>query len=186
VNLAAARFEGDWDLLCLVNPDVRLSGPILLDLREVLQETGWGIVAPLLLDPETGQPDVNARAFPAVSSVVIRTLRRLAGLAQPEEATIDPGRKVDIPVDWVSGALMVLEFPWFRTLGGFDEGFYLYGEDVDICLRSRVLGRPVGATTRVEALHGGARRSVRDLRHLRWHVCSLFRLYRKHGFSGPR
>jgi hypothetical protein len=82
--------------------------------------------------------------------------------------------------------MMALELAWFRHLGGFDEGFFMYGEDVDLCLRSAALGRPAVIVPDLTAHHAGARRSSRDPRHLRYHLASLGRLYGKHGWDGGR
>ena len=61
----------------------------------------------------------------------------------------------------------------FRRLGGFDEGFYLYYEGVDICLRAWKRGMKVAACTDVDVIHDARRRSRRNLRHLRAHLASL-------------
>ncbi|MDR0224928.1 MAG: glycosyl transferase [Burkholderiaceae bacterium] len=79
-------------------------------------------------------------------------------------------------VEWVNAACWVLRQETWQRLGGFDEGFYMYCEDVELCLRLRVLG---GALRRadVSIVHAGQRASRRSLRHGAWHVASLLRLW---------
>ena len=64
----------------------------------------------------------------------------------------------------------------FRSLGGFDERYYMYCEDVDICLRLQLAGfglSPANATV----VHHAQRQTTKSLRHLAWHVRSLLRLW---------
>jgi N-acetylglucosaminyl-diphospho-decaprenol L-rhamnosyltransferase len=59
---------------------------------------------------------------------------------------------------------------------GFDEGYFMYCEDVDLCLRLRLQGLTLSkAPARV--IHAGQRNSHRRLRHLMWHLRSLLRLW---------
>jgi GT2 family glycosyltransferase len=80
-------------------------------------------------------------------------------------------------VDWVNAACLVLPQPVWQSLGGFDEAYFMYCEDVDLCLRLRKDGWALlRAPARV--IHAGQRASRRSWSHLRWHVSSLLRLWR--------
>ena len=62
--------------------------------------------------------------------------------------------------DWVSGSLMMFRKETFQSLQGFDESFWMYYEDVDICLRARMLGGEIAFRDDVEIrhIHGGSSR----------------------------
>ena len=92
-------------------------------------------------------------------------------------------------VDWVSGACMLMPREAFESVGGFDEGFLLYAEELDIATRLRDSGRVVRFTPEVEVLHevgvstGGDRRPHRLVV---MHSSSLYRYYAKHRAAGWR
>lgn len=88
----------------------------------------------------------------------------------------------DSRVDWVSGACMVFSSRVWDTLGGFDERYFLYCEDVDLCLRLRLAGLKL-AKAPASIVHAGQRASRRNAQHLLWHVRSLFRLWRSPAYG---
>ena len=86
------------------------------------------------------------------------------------------GRR-ELRVDWVNAACLVLPQPVWQAVGGFDESYFMYCEDVDLCLRVRLAGLAlVQAPVQIE--HSGQRASHQRWGHLRWHVRSLLRLWR--------
>jgi len=87
-------------------------------------------------------------------------------------------------VDWVSGAFLVARREAFEAAGGFDEGFFLYYEDIDLCLRLRAAGRRVVFVPEAVAFHeGGAVTSARPLRSRYEYRRSQLLFYRRH--NGP-
>jgi hypothetical protein len=63
----------------------------------------------------------------------------------------------------------------FARLGGFDERFFLYYEDVDICARAWKEGMRVATCPGVSAIHDAQRANRRDWRHMRWQLASMMR-----------
>jgi len=98
-------------------------------------------------------------------------------------------RTTEREVDWVSGACMLLPRAAFDAVGGFDEGFPLYAEELDIATRLRDVGWSVLFTPEVEITHaigvstGGDRRPHRLVV---MHSDSLFRYYARHRAEGWR
>ena len=83
----------------------------------------------------------------------------------------------ELRVDWVNAACLLLPQPVWHTVGGFDESYFMYCEDVDLCLRVRLAGLAlVRAPAQIE--HSGQRASHQRWAHLRWHIGSLLRLWR--------
>jgi GT2 family glycosyltransferase len=93
----------------------------------------------------------------------------------------DTAREVDI----IAGSFLLMDAPLWRHLGGFDTRFFMYGEDVDLCMRARKLGRTCLFTPESEIIHhgGGSERVVADKMIKLLHAKA--QLYRKH-WSPPR
>ncbi len=152
---------------CVLNPDVRISQNPFPPLVEELRKPKVGAVAPRILDPD-GYIEDSARHFPTFWFIV----RKLFGLTaeldyQIEQATLSP--------DWVAGMFMLFRKDVFAELAGFDERYFLYYEDVDLCRRLRKRGYDVRLLSAVSAVHDARRESRSSLRHLRWHLASLLR-----------
>lgn len=98
-------------------------------------------------------------------------------------------RTTEREVDWVSGCAMLLPRAAYEAVGGFDEGFPLYGEELDIATRLHAQGWSVLFTPEVEIMHeigvstGGDRRPHRLVV---MHSRSLYRYYAKHRAPGWR
>lgn len=149
--------------VCILNPDVALLGPDdpFAALVHTAAQLGTGCAYPVQLDAQ-GQVQDSERTLPTPTALWRRRVLR-----QPAPAH---------RVDWVNGACMVLPTPVWQQLGGFDSRYFMYCEDVDLCLRLRLAGLAlVRAPTRI--LHAGQRASQRHWRHTLWHVRSLLRLW---------
>lgn len=86
-------------------------------------------------------------------------------------------KRKDTRVDWVNAACLVLPSVVWRSLNGFDERYFMYCEDVDLCLRLRLRGLLL-VRAPIRVIHIGQRASARSWRHLSWHIRSLWRLWR--------
>ena len=152
---------------CVLNPDVRISQNPFPPLVEELRKPKVGAVAPRILDPD-GHIEDSARRFPTPWYIVGKLFGLTAELDyQIEQATLSP--------DWVAGMFMLFRKDVFAELAGFDERYFLYYEDVDLCRRLRKRGYDVRLLPAVSAVHDARRESRTSLRHLRWHLASLLR-----------
>lgn len=148
--------------VCVLNPDVALiAGQEPFEaLLQAASLPGVGCAYPQQVD-KLGLPQDCERETPTPLALWRRwVLRR-------------PQRRVD----WVNAACIVLPLPIWQTVKGFDEAYFMYCEDVDLCLRVRLAG---GRLQRAEArvVHAGQRASHHQFWHLLWHVSSLLRLWR--------
>ena len=84
--------------------------------------------------------------------------------------------QANAPVDWVSGAFMAFKSSVFQSLGGFDECYFMYCEDVDICLRAQLAGYQL-AKADIAVIHHTRRSTLKSRQHLKWHLRSLLRLW---------
>ncbi|ELA00680.1 hypothetical protein Cmtc_22080 [Cupriavidus sp. TKC] len=174
-NHNAAFANCDTPFFCVINPDIRL-GPVepFSALVAALQRAS-GVAAPCVRNSTGGLED-SARQVP--------TLWRLArrAILRKREADYAPGG-AEKTVDWVAGMLMLFDVEVFRRLGGFDERFHLYCEDVDICLRTHLEGFTVHWVTAACVLHDAQRDSRRKWKYLAWHVESMTRLFLSRSYS---
>lgn len=147
--------------VCVLNPDVELlAGQEPFGaLLKAAGQPGVGCAYPQQLDG-AGQVQDSERETPTPLALWRRRVLR-----KPQQR-----------VDWVNAACIVLPLPIWQAVHGFDEAYFMYCEDVDLCLRVRLAG---GRLQRAEAsvVHAGQRASHRQLRYLLWHVRSLLRLW---------
>lgn len=163
-NAGAQEAAGAWILF--LNPDVH---PAPGDLDALLREipADAGAVAPLQVDerghprPESGGHAPSLARFSAWAVIP----RRWRGDRGPWLAPPFPADDVDL--DWISGAALAVRREDFESLGGFDERFFLYQEDVDLCERLRERGRRVVCRGTVRIFHeladGDARRRAEGM-----------------------
>lgn len=142
VNLVFALSDGD-DVL-LLNPDIELLEPVtVLRLLTVLHAVpDAGVVAPRLLDPD-GTTQLSARSFPTLLAMTGRStaMGRWSVVARAAaHYAMPPADRGVVSVDWVIGAAMLVRRSSFDAAGGWDDGYFLYLEDVDFCLRCRQRG----------------------------------------------
>jgi GT2 family glycosyltransferase len=185
INRAATLAQGD--LLLVLNPDT------VVDTDVVARLTRWmdshpqtGIAAPLVAT-SGGAIEASARTFPGWSTVLggRSTWLSRAWPSNPlsrRNLLTGPDVREPIDVDWVSGACMLIRRDAFDAVSGFDEGFFLYWEDADLCCRVGLAGWRVTYYPGCRVTHRGGRSS----RHraigsaIAFHR-SVFRYYLKHG-----
>jgi GT2 family glycosyltransferase len=182
-NHNAAFRSAQTQFFCVINPDVRLKSNPFPVLASVLEDSRVGVVAPLVRN-SSGAIENSARKFPTPKILA----RKVLGLVS-EPLPYD-GTKLLEP-DWVAGMFMLFRSEFYRSLGGFDEGYFLYYEDIHLCARLRVAGMRVVLEPRVEIIHDAQRASHRNLRHAWWHAMSILRFfgskpYRELGRRGMR
>lgn len=179
VNHNAAFAECDTPYFAVLNPDIRFAGNPFSALLEGVGAEPAGVVAPAVLSPD-GQCEDSARFFPAPLDLLAKALGRYDGRCH-----YSPGGEPVSP-DWVAGMFMLFPSPVFRSVNGFDPGFFLYYEDVDLCARLRQAGHTVRLYPAVSVVHDARRSSRHSLRYFVWHLKSLLRFWRKHLGRFPR
>jgi GT2 family glycosyltransferase len=161
-------------IYCVLNPDIRLTSNPFPALVAVLQQHLLGFVAPRIVDPR-GRVEDSARSFPTLPRLVRRRLLRTE--RDPFEM---PTRGLAYP-DWIAGMFLLFNSSDYRRLGGFDEAYFLYCEDTDLCSRARRAGITYAICTEVLAVHAARRASHRKLRYLRMHARSMMRFLWRNG-----
>jgi GT2 family glycosyltransferase len=134
-NLGAGVASAD-DLLIL-NADVVLNPGALKDLTDRLHSNERiAVVGPRIFSH--GEVQLSARAFPSLRTGLLgrrSLLTRLLVRARRYPAEFQRVQGSGGTVDWVSGACMLVRRTAFDEVGGFDEGYWMYWEDADLCRR---------------------------------------------------
>ena len=161
-NVGAQSASGTY--LLLLNPDTLVSQNTLLECIEFFKEhPEAGIVGPKILNADgTLQPSCR-RSFPtpAVAFYHMTGLHRLfpknKHFGQYNLSFLDPDTTAQ--VDAVSGSFMFMKLALFKEINGFDEVFFMYGEDLDICYRVKAKGHPVWYYPKTQIVHFKGRSS---------------------------
>ncbi len=166
-NHNAAFRNASGHLFAVVNPDVRLASFRAVDMINAVERDRVGVCGPLVKAPD-GTVEDSARRFPTFALLVQRKLRR-----RPK-SDYEPSA-IPVQVDWLAGMFLLFSSNIYNDIGGFNEDYFMYLEDVEICRHLNQRGQKVLWVTSTAVIHDASRASRRSLRHLRWHVSSLFR-----------
>ena len=175
-NKAFSFSSGNW--FCVVNPDIRLFSDPFPKLLELMTIENVAVAAPLII-AQNGNVEDSARIFPTPFNL----LAKLFGFHDGRYSIT-----VDFEVfqaDWVGGMFMFFRSADFKLVGGFDQSYFLYYEDVDICARLWQSGKTILVNPRVSVIHDARRSSRRRLRYIIWHLTSMGRYLFKHWLRLP-
>ncbi len=153
---------------CVLNPDIQLQRNPFPTLLDCLEKQNAALAAPLIISP-SGAVEDSVRRFPTAYSLLLKAIGGPDG-----SYLIKEGQPPVFP-DWVAGMFMLFKARDFDHVDGFDERYFLYYEDVDICRRISRAGMKIVACPSVIAIHNARRASHRNIRHLRWHLASMVR-----------
>jgi N-acetylglucosaminyl-diphospho-decaprenol L-rhamnosyltransferase len=170
----------------VANPDTE-PRPDAVELLRAFAEAHprAGVVGPQLLFPD-GRWQPSRRRFPTVRGTLVRRTP-LRAIFRPEKRQRDHYLLEDRPTepasaDWMLAAFLLLRRKMLDELGGFDPGFRLYGEDIDLCYRAAKAGWERWYVPQAIVTHAHA--AVTDRRFVTrrtlWHWRGIARFVRKH------
>lgn len=154
---------------CVLNPDVRLHSGSLTYLISAFSNEAVGAVGPLVLSPTLKVED-SARIFPTVLGLAVRFIfnRRASDYDMGSSA---------FEVDWLAGMFVVFRRSAFIDVSGFDERFFMYLEDADICRRLLASNFSTFLVPEVKVIHAAQRASKKSMRHFIWHLRSAIHYF---------
>ena len=180
-NLGLQEARGDY--LLLLNPDTVIVDDALAVLVSYLQvNPDVGVVGPQLLNPD-GSVQSSRRRFPTAATGFFEStwleglapgiLRRYYALDLPDAATAD--------VDWLTGACIMVPRSTYEAVGGMDEGYFMYSEELDWCRRIKESGRRVVYYPAAQVIHhvGKSSEQAVTARHINFNQAKL-RYFRKY------
>lgn len=167
------------DILIIINPDIRLEIMSIGQICLAFGQNDIDVLAPVVRAP-SGSLEDSVRAFPSA----IGLFKKLLGLGDGGIQEI-PNQGVNF-IEWAAGMFLAIRLDRFKKLNGFDENFFLYYEDVDLCARVWSSGGKVACLSSQLVLHDAQRTSHRNLKYMVWHLKSLARYFWKYGLAGPK
>ena len=181
LNLALARSGGE--AILAVNPDaVPAPGTVAALSGFMDAHPRCGVAGPRMVYPD-GSAQPSRRRFPTVSGTIVRRtpLRRV--LPQRRHFHLDePAPLAPVQADWMLGGFLLLRREMLDELGGFDERFRLYGEDIDLQYRAMRAGWERWYVPAALVRHTHKAETDRHLltRRTLWHWAGILRFVRKH------
>jgi GT2 family glycosyltransferase len=184
LNRGIATTTAPW--VVVANPDTFAdTGAVDVLLQFAASHPRAGVLGPRLRTAD-GAWQPSRRGFPTVSGTLVRRTP-LRSLLKPQKRQrshylLDEDLRDPVQADWLLGAFLLLRRSMLDELGGFDEGFRLYGEDIDLCYRAARAGWERWYVPAAAVAHRSAAITDRRIltRHTVWHVRSIARFVRKH------
>jgi N-acetylglucosaminyl-diphospho-decaprenol L-rhamnosyltransferase len=185
-NLNRAVAETTGELVLVNNPDAVPEPGAVASLAAFMDtHPRCGVAGPRLLDPDGGlQP--SRRRFPTVGGTIVRRtpLRRLFPPLERQRAHygLDERPVGPVPADWMLGGSLLLRRTMLDELGGYDAGFRMYGEEIDLCYRAAAAGWERWYVPDAVVRHRWDALTDRTFwtRRTLWHWRSILRFVRKH------
>jgi GT2 family glycosyltransferase len=183
-NRGIAETSGDF--VVLANPDAIPEPEAVAKLRAFADShPRCGVAGPRMLGLD-GELVPSRRRFPTVRGTLVRRtpLRRLWRPLERQRAHYHLGEDPTepLPTDWLLGGFVLLRRTMLEELDGFDPGFRLYGEDIDLCYRAAKVGWERWYVPAAVVRHEWKRETDRRFltRRTLWHWRGVARFARKH------
>jgi GT2 family glycosyltransferase len=178
VNYLSSKANGEY--LFMLNPDC-ICPPETLEILYEFEKNHHGVISPLLVYPD-GRLQPSARTFPNYKNILFSRrspLYRL-GLAGTKKAGyIQPDTPAKVQA--VSATALFMTKKVFNSVGGFDERFFLYLEDIDLCLRLGAQDVAIWYLPTLKIQHSlGASSSESRVRSIYYHHLSMLIYFKKH------
>lgn len=164
---------------CILNPDILFDNNPFPKLLKVFLDNSIALVAPSICNSD-GKIEDSARYFLTLSTLFKRIFLRIKDCYSYNRFS-----PLFYP-EWVGGMFMIIKSSIFFEIKGFDEGYFLYVEDVDICTRIWINGYRIALDPSVAVIHNAQRESRKNFRFMCWHLNGLIRYFYKYIFRLPK
>ncbi len=168
VNQGVAKATGD--LLLLLNPDTEV---IKIKINDIIQEferdNQVGIIGGRIVDRNNKNQEWSAGWEMSLYNLIKNNI----GLSKTKQVW---NSKKKINCDWVTGTMLFIKKKLFRELGGFDENFFMYFEDMDLCKRARLQNKKIVFMPKLKTFHASGK-SYADARTQKTHYYNSLEYY---------
>lgn len=182
-NQALALAQGRY--LFLLNPDTELHPDALQTLYDYAEaHPDVGIIGPRLFYGD-GTPQSSRRRFPTLATAFLESTKLQQWFPRNRVLTryyiLDTRDDETQEVDWVTGAAMFVQRAVYEQIGGLDEGFFMYSEELDWCYRAKRAGWHIVYLPTAQVIHheGKSSEQVLAARDIHFHS-SKVRFFRKY------
>jgi len=173
--------------LFVLNPDAEVTGGTLAGFLKLADDRPRaGAVGPLVRDAD-GSLYPSARKVPTIGEAVGHAFLHPFNTENRYSRAYtmaDWDRTSEREVSWVSGSCVLVRRAALEQVGLFDEGYFMYAEDVDLCTRLRRAGWTVLFTPELEVTHERGVSTGNSRRMIRVHSDSIYRYFAKHHATG--
>ncbi len=156
---------------CVVNPDIRVESNPFECLIPEIEKYSAALIAPKVLNPY-GDIEDSVRKFPTLFSIFLK-------LVSSKTLSDYPKGEFILNPNWVGGMFMLFNSQKFKSVSGFDERFFLYYEDVDLCRSLHAFGYSIIYSPCTFVIHSARRSSHTNVRYLIWHIKSMLHFFLK-------
>lgn len=174
-NAAFQHCETSW--FCILNPDLALLSdePFTKMLANLSNDSSasvvpTGLIAPRVISADMA-PEDSVRANLTPWSLALRAM------GHRERHHVDGIARRGTPFFWVAGMCLLVRDEAYRAVDGFDERFFLYCEDYDLCARLYNAGWAIRLDEKACIIHEAQRDSHRSAQHLIMHLSSLVKVW---------
>lgn len=169
-NHAFKFCETSWFIV--LNPDLRMPvDPMPILMNEIRELINIGAVTPSVVNV-SGLDEDHVRHNLTPLALLRRYFgRRLESIDMSRTASRENG------FYWLAGMFLAFPAKAYRQVNGFDERYFLYCEDYDICVRLVLADLQLFKVNKVRVIHSAQRDSHRSRRHLQWHLTSLAKVW---------
>ena len=178
MNRGLEQATGDY--LVIMNPDVKLQSSLNRLVTFLKDNPEVGAVAPQIVGNDGNVQD-SCRSFVTPFRFAARQLNRIF---TKKASILDSGFDYSQiqRVDCVIGAFIMITRQVYEDVGGLDESYFMYAEDIDFCTRIRESGYEVVYDPTVKIIYEGSRSARKDKRFARIFIQSHIKYWRKFGF----
>ena len=185
-NINTGTRATNSELVLVANPDTAPAPDAVAVLRAFVEvHDRCGVAGPQLVNPD-GSWQPSRRRFPTVRGTLVRRtpLRRLRPPLehQRDHYLLDERPSEPARADWMLGGFLLFRRAMLDELGGFDEGFRMYGEEIDLCYRAAKAGWERWYVPAAVVRHRWDAETDRRFftRRTLWHWRGIVRFVRKH------
>jgi len=181
-NIAINKSDKSNIAHAIVNPDISLnSGSLFELLKRLFNEQDVGMITPLI-KLETGSIQYSCKYSPRPMDLIVRLLPSNLFTKRKnyfEMRELNYNQEIYAP--YISGCFMIVKLEVIKQIGGFDENFFMYPEDIDLSRRIaekyKILHYP-----KVEIVHGWQRASRKSFSMLWTHIINICKYFNKWGW----
>jgi hypothetical protein len=171
------------ELVLSANPDAQPQPGAVAALRAFMEaHPRCGIAGPRMEFPD-GSWQPSRRRFPTVTGTIVRRTPLRLFVPQRHHFHLDEAPPTEpVPADWMLGGFLLLRRAMLSDLGGFDENFRLYGEDIDLAYRAACAGWERWYVPQAVVRHEHQAETDKHwfTRRTLWHWAGVLRFVRKH------
>lgn len=168
-NHNQAFLKSKCDYFLILNPDVRIG---YINLQKLIANAGTNSLVSVKVLNSKNEIENSFRDFPTIKGTIKRLFIKSI-IKSPNKG------KILFHVDWIAGMFIFTSATLFKDLNGFDQNYYMYYEDVDLCFRAQKKSCECIVDFSQHIYHDAQRDSHQNVRYLFWHLSSMFRFFIK-------